>query len=86
MTRNLLTPMRLNRDDWVGRRSSDGVVVPPDGGYLVQEDWLGRLEIWLAWTNYPAPYWNEWSMIRQRADNDYVEPGSLTLWWYGEWI
>ena len=24
--------------------------------------------------------------IRQRADSNYVEPGSLTLWWYGEWI
>ena len=86
MARDSLTPMQLNLDRWLGGRSSDGVAVPPDGGCLVQEDWLGRREKWISWTNYPAPYWNEWSMIRQRADSDYVEDWSLTQWWYGEWI
>ena len=86
MARDILVTPQHIRDSWVGGRSSDGFTVPPDGGYLVQEDWLGRREMWIAWTNYPSPYRNEWSMIRQSLDGDYLELAIITLWWYGEWI
>ena len=38
---------------------------------------------WVAYTNYPRPYWNEWAMFFEqgaRAD------GPFEVWWYGEWV
>ena len=65
-------------------RTDEGFSVPPGGGYVEQEDAWGRRELWLGWTNYPAPYWNEWHLIRERLDEDEVDD-PVQLWWYGEW-
>ena len=67
----------------IGGRSSDGFVVAPTGGYLEQETYWGDRELWIGWTNYPAPFWNEWSWFRLVGDVSY---GAYTLWWYGQWI
>ena len=40
---------------FVGGRSEEGFVVPDHGGYLEQEDVWGQAELWIGWTNYPAP-------------------------------
>jgi hypothetical protein len=66
-------------------RTDEGFVVPPTGGYVEQEDAWGRREIWLGWTNYPAPYWNEWHCIKEWLDGEGVyDP--VQQWWYGEWM
>ena len=65
-------------------RTDEGFLVPPTGGYVEQEDAWGHREIWLGWTNYPAPYWNEWHYIRQVADENGCH--WFQQWWYGEWI
>ena len=69
---------------FVGGRSEEGFVVPDHGGYLEQEDVWGQAELWIGWTNYPAPHWNEWHCIREVAD----ERGDhwFQQWWYGKWI
>jgi len=67
----------------LGGRSWDGFVVAPTGGYLeTQTDW-GISELWISWTNYPAPYWNEWHCIREIEKK---LDGPFQVWWYGEWI
>ena len=65
-------------------RTDEGFVVPPGGGFFEQEDAWGRRELWLGWTNYPAPYWNEWHLIRERLGEDEVDD-PVQQWWYGEW-
>ena len=65
-------------------RADEGFVVPPTDGYVEQEDAWGRRELWLGWTNYPAPYWNERHCIREWLDGEGVyDP--VQQWWYGEW-
>ena len=58
-------------------------LVPPDGGCVSQDLCNGNREFWIGWTNYPAPYWNEWNWFVWVGDVSY---GAYTLWWYGEWI
>ena len=68
----------------ISGRSSQGFVVPPDGGFLELDLLpLDRREFWIGWTNYPAPYWNLWSWVRQAGDDF---EGPWYLWWYGEWV
>ena len=64
-------------------RTDEGFLVPPTGGYVEQEDAWGRRELWLGWTNYPAPYWNRWTWRRMHGRT--IE-GPFGLWWYGEWV
>jgi len=61
----------------------DGWIVPPDGGSVQQKGLNGNLEYWIGWTNYPAPYWNEWNWFVWVGDEVY---GAYTLWWYGTWM
>ena len=64
---------------FVGGRSEEGFVVPGHGGYLEFQ-----AELWIGWTNYPAPYWNEWHCIRGVAG----ENGKTWFqhWWCGQWV
>ena len=38
---------------------------------------------WIARTNYPRPYWNEWAVYIEQGTKVY---GPLDVWWYGEWV
>jgi hypothetical protein len=68
----------------VSGRSSQGFVVPPDGGFLEMDLLpLDRREFWEGRTNYPAPYWNRWTLRRMHGRT--IE-GPFHLWWYGEWV
>ena len=69
---------------WVGGRSEEGFVVPGHGGYLEKEDVWGQAELWIGWTNYPAPHWNEWHCITAVAGED--GKNLFQQWWYGQWI
>ena len=63
-------------------RSSDGFVVPLEGGCLCEKDDDGNIEFWVGYTSYPAPYWNRWGWTRRVGD---VYEGPKFFWWYGEW-
>ena len=63
-------------------RSSDGFVVPLEGGCLCEKDDDGNLEFWVGHTNYPAPYWNRWGWTRRVGE---VVEGPKYFWWYGQW-
>ena len=69
---------------WVGGRSEEGFIVPGHGGYLETEDVWGQKEIWIGWSNYPAPHWNEWHCITAVAGED--GKNLFQQWWYGQWI
>ena len=58
-------------------------VIPEWGGYLEYDDYDGRRVTWVAMTNYPRPYWNEWSVYIEEGTN---VSGPLAVWWYGEWV
>ena len=54
------------------------------GGYLEYDDYDGRRVTWVAMTNYPRPYWNEWAIyVEHDAFRVY---GPFDSWWYGEWV
>ena len=49
-------------------------VIPEWGGYLEYGDYWGRRWTWVAYTNYPRPYWNEWAVFFEqgaRADGPF---------------
>ena len=46
---------------------------------LITYDWLGYDVVWFGFGNYPAPWWNLWSV-------DYgTGEGPTWFWWYGRW-
>ena len=57
--------------------------IPEWGGFLEYDDYWGRRWTWVAYTNYPRPYWNEWSVYIEEGTN---VSGPLDVWWYGEWV
>ena len=58
-------------------------VIPEWGGYLEYDDYWGRRVTWVALTNYPRPYWNEWEVFfEQGARVD----APFEVWWYGKWV
>ena len=59
-------------------------VIPEWGGYLEHDYYDGRRVAWVAMTNYPRPYWNEWAIyVEHDAFRVY---GPFDSWWYGEWV
>ena len=58
-------------------------VIPEWGGYLEYDDYWGRRWTWVAYTNYPRPYWNEWAVFIEQGTRVSVP---LPVWWYGEWV
>ena len=68
----------LWEDDDDGNRYSSAPEIA-----LEQETYWGDRELWIGWTSYPAPYWNEWHCLREVEDELY---GPFQVWWYGEWI
>ena len=70
---------------WVvfGGRTDEGYIVPPEGGHLQQWDYDGNYELWIGWTNYPAPYWNHWTWCKVVEEK---LQGPYDVWWYGRWI
>ena len=60
-----------------------GDVIPEWGGYLEYEDYWGRIVTWVAYTNYPRPYWNEWEVFFEQGQR---VSGPFEAWWYGEWV
>ena len=38
---------------------------------------------WIACTNYPRPYWNEWDVLIEQGAGDI---DFFSMWWYGEWV
>ena len=56
----------------------------PVGGFFEEEDWFGKTVTWVAYTNYPAPYWNEWVFyIEDLQGWPPIVYGPYTVWWYG---
>ena len=39
--------------------------------------------MWIAYTNYPRPYWNEWEVLIEQGAGDTNFFNEL---WCGEWV
>ena len=58
--------------------------VPGYGGFYDDLDWFGNTITWIAVTNWPAPYWNEWYFFIETPRCVVWGPYE-EIWWYGEW-
>ena len=53
-----------------------------DGGYFDYYDYWDRRITWIAYSNDPRPYWNEWAVYIEVGN---IVHGPFEQWWYGEW-